>query len=172
MAFVHNFRQSMEVGKRGEEHIIEYLNNSDNVKKIVDVRDIREYQKMDVDFLVTFADGIERKIEVKTDTYKSGNIYYEVISSEESDTLGCFEKTEADYLFYYFVNWGYLYILGMGEYRKWFQEKQELFNDAGYKKRVRNSAGKNKTYTSIGYAYPVSILEEENHDWLRKITMK
>lgn len=172
MAFVHNFRQSMEVGKRGEEHIIEYLNNSDNIKKIVDVRDIREYQKMDVDFLVTFADGIERKIEVKTDTYKSGNIYYEVISSEESDTLGCFEKTEADYLFYYFVNWGYLYILGMEEYRKWFQEKQESFNDAGYKKRVRNSAGKNKTYTSIGYAYPVSILEEENHDWLRKITMK
>ena len=172
MAFVHNFRQSMEVGKRGEEHIIEYLNNSDNVKKIVDVRDIREYQKMDVDFLVTFADGVERKIEVKTDTYKSGNIYYEVISSEESDTLGCFEKTEADYLFYYFVNWGYLYILGMEEYRKWFQEKQELFNDAGYKKRVRNSEGKNKTYTSIGYAYPVSILEEENHDWLRKITMK
>lgn len=170
MAFIHNFRQSMEIGKRGEEDIYNYLKNNEIIDNIIDVRNDKAYQKIDVDYLI-YINGKEHKIEIKTDTYKSGNIYYETISSNESSTLGCFEKTEADYLFYYFINWGYLYIFSMEEYRKWFQEIEQEFINKGYQKKVKNRGYKDKTYTSIGYAYPVSILEELNPKWMRKHKM-
>lgn len=169
MAFVHNFKQSMEVGKRGEEHIIYYLQSSPKVVNLKDVRNDRTFQKIDVDFLMTLDDNVEYKVEVKTDTYKSGNIYYETISSQESDTEGCFEKTQADYLFYYFINWGYLYIFSMPEYKDWFGKMENEFIEKGYQKQVKNSGYKNSQYTSIGYAYPVSILEDLNPSWMRKL---
>lgn len=160
----------MEIGKRGEEHIIDYLKSSPRVTDLVDVRNDRAYQKIDVDFLMTLDDGKEYKVEVKTDTYKSGNIYYETISSKEAETTGCFEKTEADYLFYYFINWGFLYVFSMDEYRQWFSKMEEKFIKKGYQKKVKNRGYKDSTYTSIGYAYPVSILEDLAPSWMRKMT--
>ena len=97
MAIIHEFHKSLKVGEEGEEHILEYLRRSDTVTNIIDVRDSAPYQKMDVDFLVTLTDGKEYKVEVKTDTYLSGNIYYETLSSLEHDSIGCFEKTKADF---------------------------------------------------------------------------
>ena len=169
MAYVHNFHQSMKIGQLGETRIFEYLESRDDVESVIDVTDQRHFQKIDVDYLVKTTDGKEYKVEVKTDTYKSGNIYYETISSKESDTIGCFNKTEADFLMYYFINWGYLYIFSMPEYQKWFNLNEPQMIKSGYQKQVKNKGYKDKTYTSIGYAYPVSILEELNPSWMSKL---
>ena len=109
------------------------------------------------------------KIEIKTDTYRSGNIYYETVSAEETGSIGGFEKTTADYMFYYFINLQTLYILDMKQYREWFKDHQEEFDAAGYQKKVKNARFNSSTYTSIGYAFPVSLLEQEKAAWLRKV---
>ena len=140
----------MEIGKQGEDHVLYYLHNRGKAKHIIDVRNIRTYQVIDVDFLVTFEDDKQYKVEVKTDTYKSGNIYWESISSEESGSDGCFEKTEADYLFYYYINWKRLYIFEMDKYREWFKEQESDFKKLGYQKTVKNKHRGNGHYTSTG----------------------
>lgn len=169
MAIIHEFQKSLKVGERGEEHILEYLRRSDAVTNIIDVRGSKTYQEVDIDFLTTLRDGKEYGVEVKTDTYLSGNIYYETISSLESDSIGCFEKTKADFLFYYFLNAKQLYIFSMPEYRAWFQQKQPYFDYVGYQKRPINKGRGKSTYTSVGYAFPVSLLEDENPRWMRKV---
>ena len=168
MQKVHHFRESLKVGERGEALIMDYLEKSPNVRKIIDVRDSKLHQEIDVDLLVKMNSGQELKIEVKTDTYTSGNIYYETMSALETGSIGCFEKTEADYMFYFFMNLKTLYILKMDEYRKWFNDKKELFDILGYQKRPKNSRYNGSTYTSVGYAFPVEILEEEDPRWMRK----
>lgn len=169
MAIIHEFQKSLKVGEEGEEHILEYLRRSDTVTNIIDVRDSAPYQKMDVDFLVTLTDGKEYKVEVKTDTYLSGNIYYETLSSLEHDSIGCFEKTKADFLFYYFINAKQLYLFSMVQYRDWFGLKKDKFDSLGYQKKPINKGWGGKTYTSVGYAFPVSLLEKENPRWMRKV---
>lgn len=169
MMKIHDFKESLKVGERGEAVILDYLEKSPNIKKIIDVRDSKIYQEVDVDLIVKMNTGNELKIEVKTDTYTSGNIYYETVSSEETDSIGCFEKTQADYIFYFFMNLNTLYILEVDAYRNWFKEKQELFDILGYQKKPRNSRWNGSTYTSVGYAFPVQTLEEENPRWMRKV---
>lgn len=169
MAKVHNFKDSLVIGEIGEEKILNYLQRSESVKNIIDVRNVKMYQELDVDLLVGMQGGEELKIEIKTDTYRSGNIYYETVSAEETGSIGGFEKTTADYMFYYFINLQTLYILDMKQYRVWFKAHQEAFDTAGYQKKVKNARFNKTTYTSVGYAFPVSLLEEDNLKWMRKV---
>ena len=50
-------------------------------------------------------------VEAKADKVISSNIFFETISNKEKNTLGCMLKTEADYIFYYFIAFKELYIL-------------------------------------------------------------
>lgn len=145
------------------------LEQSPNVNSIWDVSGIKKYQNVDVDAIVKMKNGSELKIEVKTDTYTSGNIYYETISALETGSQGCFLKTEADYIFYYYINQEVLYILEVDSYQKWFNEREDFFKEKGYQKQVKNSRWDGSEYTSIGYAYPVSILENDKPRWMRKV---
>lgn len=169
MQKVHNFSESIKVGDRGEAHIIDYLEKSPAVKSILDVSGKKMYQEIEIDLILKMVDDSELKIEVKTDTYTSGNIYYETISAVETQSVGGFEKTQADYIFYYFINLNTLYILERKEYQKWFRSRQEEFKKLGYEKNVLNNRWNGTKYTSIGYAYPVSLLEEKPLRWMRKV---
>lgn len=172
MTKVHNFKDSLKVGEMGEEKILDYLQQSLTVDRIMDVRGDEHYRDVDVDLVVKMTSGEELKIEIKTDTYRSGNMYYETLSAEETGSLGGFEKTEADYMFYYFINLNTLYILDMNKYRQWFKQKQEMFDFLGYQKKVKNARWKTGTYTSVGYAFPVSTLENDHPKWMRKVYIK
>lgn len=166
---IHNFKDSLKVGDYGENIIYNYLNQSPTVDTILDVSDIKMYQELEVDMITKMTDGQEYKIEIKTDTYQSGNIYYETVSAEEVGSIGGFEKTVCDYMFYYFINMSTLYILKMDEYRKWFRSKEESFIKKGYQKSPVNRRWNGSTYTSIGYAYPISLLEAEGASWCSKV---
>lgn len=171
MQKIHNFAHSLKVGEKGEALILDYLEQSPAIHKILDVRDSKLYQEKDIDFILKIKNGQECKIEVKTDTYTSGNIYYETMSAEETGSTGCLDKTEADYLFYFFINLGTLYILDMNQYRDWFQIHKPMFDDAGYQKKPKNLRWNGSTYTSVGYAFPVTLLEDETLRWVRKVYM-
>lgn len=165
---IHNFKDSLIIGNEGEQVIYNYLTNSPIVERVIDVSDSPMYQELEVDMLVKLTNGIEYKIEVKTDTYDTGNFYYETVSAQEVNSVGGFEKTTCDYMFYYFVNMDALYILKMDNYRQWFRERQEDFRLKGYEKKPVNRRYNNSTYTSIGYAFPIHLLEENNKTWWSK----
>ena len=75
----------------------------DNGWLVLDVSNMRGYQEKDID-LIAYYDTVESqtKIEIKSDTYQSPNYFAETISNTSKNTLGCWMKTEADLLMYYF----------------------------------------------------------------------
>ena len=57
MVKVHDFKKSLVVGEMGEEMILDYLQKSPSISKIIDVRSEKLYQKMDVDLVVVIEEG-------------------------------------------------------------------------------------------------------------------
>ena len=101
-------------------------------------------------------DSKEYTIEVKTDKWRTPNIYFETISSIENNTPGCMYKTEADYIFYYFLAYKELYMLKRKDYVEWF-DKNKLHLEECRPKEVRNT-----NYTSAGYIVPKKHIIKED----------
>lgn len=166
---IYKFENSLNVGNEGEDKVKSFLLSLDNVEKVESVQEIKKYQEEDIDFIVHFKNNNKVTIEVKTDTYTSGNLYYETKSCIEKNTIGCLEKTKADYIFYYFNKYDRLYILKTNLFRKWVQNEIKKFTDNPNnsklnKKQVFNRRyskdNNNALYTSEGYTIPLVYLEE------------
>ena len=99
----YKFKEDIERGKIGEDIIYNYLINLSNVNNVIDVRDDKKYRDIDMDFIVIFSNGEKLNIEIKTDyeAHKTGNLPYEYRSNIKNNTIGCLEKTKADYVFWY-----------------------------------------------------------------------
>ena len=119
------FHKDNIIGQNGEYIIYNYLSNHSSTINLIDVSKDKWFQQFDIDFLQVTNDGIN-KIEVKTDEIadRTRNMVYEVYSDKRFYTLGCFEKTEADYIFYYLINTNILYIFDTQELREWVLEHQ------------------------------------------------
>lgn len=88
-------------GREGEDLIISYLKY--NGFKIIDVRDIKEFQDIDTDIILVNEKGQNCKIEIKTDKrmYETKNICVDAILHKRNKCVdGYFYKCQADYLFY------------------------------------------------------------------------
>lgn len=84
------------------EHLIAELFKENNYI-VFDVSNISYYQIQDIDLLVyNKYDKTRLKIEIKSDSYLSPNYFAETISNTTKQTLGCWLKTQSDYIFYYF----------------------------------------------------------------------
>lgn len=135
----------------GEEIVFHHISRQKNIKEIRDVRNIREYQQKDIDYILVTTDDKEVSIEIKTDSYDSPNIFFETMSCIETNSIGCMYKTQAKYLYYYFLKTNELYIFDMAKYRDWVTE-----NIGGFKKRIVKNwrRGQGVTYCSEGYLVP------------------
>ncbi len=94
-----DFYTDLERGEVGENKFIELCNRLNF--KCVDVSDEKEYQDLDVDFIVD-----NTLVEVKTD-YKiaeTSNLYIEVWSSNKIGYKGWYQKTKCEYMYVYDVN--------------------------------------------------------------------
>lgn len=156
MGKVHSFKESKSnVGDVGEEVIIKYLKQQKDVAEVECVRDSKEHREKDIDIILTRKDGSVETIEIKTDSYKSGNLFYETYSCIETGSIGCLEKTEANYIYYYFIKTRELYVLKTDSFRRWFNINKPIFPE----KQIKNKRYNGGTYTSIGHTIPKSILE-------------
>ena len=150
---VYEFNSSNKIGHQGEQFVKQWiLELHPNVASITDVSDDKIYQKQDIDFVIDFTNGKQATVEIKTDTYKTGNMFFETVSNEEYRTKGCLMKTNANFLFYYFPNYqnGVLYIFKMKSFRKFVLDNISHFRE----RKVTNT-----THTSIGYIVPLSYIE-------------
>lgn len=160
---IYNFEESLDVGKNGEKIVYNYIKNNYKFLEIKDVSDIDGYKIKDIDLLCKYINGEYFEIEIKTDTYDTGNLFFETTSCVERNSLGCMLKTECYFLFYYFINTNELYILNMKEYRNWVIENINTF------KKIQ---AKNKTFNSSGLLIPKGRLEKEfNKKYFRKVIL-
>lgn len=155
---VHDFNKSINVGDNGEQIIKSYFENNPNIVDVIDVSKDKKYQDKDIDFIVKLKNGEDISIELKTDTYDTGNIFFEAISNKEYNVLGCMIKSKAKCLFYYFIETKELYIIDFKEYKKWVNKNNARFA----KKKIKNinRYGNDITH-SIGLLIPKKIFEKE-----------
>lgn len=161
---VYNIKDCIEFGVRGERVIAKYLLARPYVSGIVDARYLTQMQRKDVDFVLILNDFSKHPIEVKTDSYSSGNIFVEEKSSITANTQGCILKTQAVLLFYLFINEKVVYIINVSRFRSWYKANSERFR---YIPAVRNKVN-GREYASCGRLVPRKVLERECGDFIRK----
>ena len=144
------FITDIKIGNNGEDIIYNYLLHHSSTKIVVNVTNDEWFQQFDIDFLQITKDNQINKIEVKTDRMadRTGNMVYEVYSDKRTYSQGCFEKTEADYIFYYLINTNILYIFNTYELRQWVEEHKD-------KLRLTNMGD-----YALGYIIPLNDLKE------------
>lgn len=107
----------MEIGKLGEEIVIEFLKKRPNVLGIIDLRDIRVVHEIDVDIAIRLYQGQICLAEIKTDTYlgqigykRRKNVINEVWRINHNSLpkyagyLGWIFRSPAEFLIYYAPN--------------------------------------------------------------------
>ena len=121
------FNTDIQIGNKGENIIYDYLMNHPSTDSVVNVSNDMWFQQFDIDFIQVDGNGGVNKIEVKTDRLadKTGNMIYEYWSDRRIFSVGCFEKTQADYIFYYLINTKVLYIFNTQELREWVHKRKD-----------------------------------------------
>ena len=159
----YNFDDSIKVGRMGEMIMEAHLKTLPNVAAVEDVTEIPYYQKRDIDYRVTLKNGQKVTVEVKTDTYQSGNFFFETQSNSNSKTKGCMYKTEADFILYYFILFDKVYMVKRTALIKWFEAMK---GNPEYKKSFKEKSVANKgnerikDYHTYGFTFPIQVFEE------------
>lgn len=137
-------------------HMIEaLLNKHPATVAVTNVEDDPVYRAKDIDLLwqVNTANGQLKtvRIEVKGDRWhKSGNYFFETCSNTGKGTPGCFMYTEADYVYYLFVEERELHILPMPATRVWFTKHLSEFRE----RETSTPVGDGKFYVTVGRLVP------------------
>ena len=154
----YNFKISNQLGKFGELIAKKYFDQSNKISSYLDVTDDDIYREKDIDFILNMKNGNVITVEAKADKVPSSNIFFETISDIEKNTLGCMYKTEADYIFYYFIAFKELYILKRKQYVDWVKKEKLYLPGCDYKEfynRATNAeTGLTYLYTTGGYIIP------------------
>lgn len=144
----------VQVAQQAATEIEAWLRSLRQTMAVENVEDDPDYQQLDVDLLWTTKKR-QYKIEIKGDRWhKTGNFFFETHSNKERDTPGCFMYTQADLLFYYFVEPGTLYILPMPKTRKWFARRIDQFEE----RSTTTPVGQNGRYTTVGRLVPIQTV--------------
>ncbi|MBH8564424.1 hypothetical protein I8748_19935 [Nostoc sp. CENA67] len=149
----YTMQDAQEVAKFATADIEAWLWAKPETVTVRNVEDDPDYQRRDIDLIwTTHSDEI--LIEIKGDRWnKTRNLFFETHSNLERNTPGCFMYTEADWLFYYFVNTRQLYRLPMPKTREWFLITMKRFRERSTTTPVGGSY-----YTTVGRLVPITTV--------------
>jgi hypothetical protein len=155
-----SFDKDIILGNVGEELTLKLLKQDKTITKIKDVRTERKFQKWDIDFII-YKNDRKIKLEVKTDrlAFETGNIIYEKYSNIKYNSIGCFEKTRANYILYYILHTNVLYIINVLEFNFWVNSHKP--NELEVIRMGDNA---------IGYLFSLEELEE--HSFIEKVYLR
>lgn len=148
MDTVYMFASQVQETNEGTEVVIGFLQGLYPSDTFTNVEQEEEYQKIDVDFIWSH-NKKDYLLEIKVDSYLTNNIFYEFYSNYELKTQGAMEKTECDFLAYYYSQKDVLYILNPKEFKKYIHK---------YQKWLTPKFIPNTTYQAMGYAIPITDL--------------
>lgn len=153
------FDDAVAVSKRALRDIVKWLHTLPQTREVRNVEDLPEFQERDID-LIWSTNKRQYKVEIKGDQWhQTGNFFLETNSNKERGTPGCFLYTDADLVFYYFVNPRILYILPMPLARDWFK-----FNLHRFEERSTTTPIGSDFYTTVGRLVPINTLLQEVPD--------
>lgn len=154
-----SIQRDFKTGEIGENITLSLLKNDKSISEIRDVRKDKKYQKRDIDFIIK-KDNKDIKLEVKTDARacSTGNIVYETYSNTKYNTVGCFDKTRANYILYYVLYTNVLYIIDINKFRL-----RIYSHKAG--ELVERQMGDH----AKGYVF--SLNELEQHDFMERVEL-
>lgn len=120
------FKNSNNYAEVGAAEVTKYLEETGWT--VTNVEADKEYQALDID-LVAEKDGETVTIEIKADNYgsKTANYFCENISNTSKNTLGCFYATQADYIFYYFLDTFELHVIPTKEAQEWLRANESRY---------------------------------------------
>lgn len=157
MTNVYTMNEVSRVAKEAALELFHWLSSLPGTDYVKNVEDDSHYQSLDVDLIWGFK-GSERLVEIKADRYfNTGNYFFETVSNVGRQTPGCFMYSQADYLFYYFIEVRELHILTLTLVRKWFTVNMHLFTE----KRLATAVGNGASYETIGYTVPRWYVKQE-----------
>lgn len=148
----YEFERQNGVGKQGELIVKSWLMQQSNISSLLDVSSNKKYQKDDIDIIVNTEDGGTITYEIKTDSFLTGNLFFEIVSNTERNTPGCMLYTKADYILYFFIRNNNLYKLPTIAFREWVISNRDKFKE----KSVDN-----KYYHSKGLLIPLTMIENK-----------
>lgn len=121
MSTDEKFNRDKSFGRVGEEVAwLDFL-QSPKVRNVMDVREDEYFKGKDIDFLVLKPDNQILKVEVKTDYqgHKTGNIAFE---TKTNKNIGCLEKSEADWIYYYLQEAEESYLVNLPRLRQYIAQ--------------------------------------------------
>lgn len=149
------FQQDLRTGSIGEDIVFDFLKSNAKTKSLIDVRYDALFQELDVDFIQETHDNQVRKIEVKTDTmaHRTGNLAYEHTSNKYCNSIGCFEKTKSDFIFYYLTGTREVYILHTESLRGYVHTNKNKLREV------------NMGDNALGYLIKLKDITKNNLGW-------
>ncbi|WP_162053381.1 hypothetical protein [Pontibacter pamirensis] len=158
----YSMEGASEVADKAAAEIEALLRRQPATVEVINVESDPSYREKDIDLLWNrkLDDGSIKtiSIEVKGDRwYKTGNYFFETCSNEGKGTPGCFMYTEADYVYYYFVNAKELHVLPMPATRDWFKNHIADFSE----KKTSTPVGNGKSYVTVGRLVPRCLVAAE-----------
>jgi hypothetical protein len=148
---------AVQVSERAVSDIDYWLRSFEFTGYVKNVEDDPHYQSLDVDLLWLYKNR-EYKIEIKGDRWhKTGNFFFETLSNKEKNTPGCFLYTEADFIFYYFIETRALFLLPMPVTADWFRNNLERFSERETTTPFENGS----FYTTVGRLVPIDSVTTE-----------
>lgn len=146
MKRVYGWQQQVDVGAQGVAAVSDFLRSHGYV--VEDVSADRDWQTMDVDLRVRGKRQQRwRTVEVKHDTYTSGNLFLELSSS--SGKPGCVYKSRAQWWAYWLSGLGVLLLIDLPALQLWLLEYGHVYE----RKTVISRRGRS-TWSIEGLAIP------------------
>lgn len=153
----YSMNEVVKVASIAAAEITTWLLNKPETIDIVNVENEPDYQRRDIDLIWTTQQGIT-SVKIKGDRWhKTGNFFFETHSNAEKNTPGCFMYTQANLLFYYFVEIHDLYILPMPATREWFDKNISRFQERSTTTPTRGGS----CYTTKGRLVPIKDVLQE-----------
>lgn len=150
------YETSVEVAKQAAQEISAWLKTFDETVSVRNVEAEPEFQKMDIDLLWQTTRDTYR-VEIKADRWhRTGNFFFETHSNKEKHTPGCMLYTQADYIFYYFIETGVLYVLPVQKTQSWFRKNYKRFQE-----RATTTPVGTASYTTVGRLVPIRTALKE-----------
>lgn len=157
----YTMSQAQSVAGKASAIIETYLLTLSETAEIHNVESDPLYRAKDIDLLWKRKQGSgisEYSIEIKGDQYyHTGNYFFETLSNEGKGTPGCFLYTEADFIYYYFLQQRELHILPMPETRIWFIKNMYRFKERKTSTPIKAGG----CYITVGRLVPRALVSTE-----------
>jgi hypothetical protein len=146
--------EGVRVAQRAATAIEAWLQQLPHTVALENVEDNPLYRARDIDLIWT-THKARYEVEIKGDRWHhTGNFFFETHSNREKGTPGCLLYTQADLLFYYFVEPRILYILPMPATRDWFLPRLNHFKQ----RTTTTPVGQERYYTTVGRLVPIETV--------------